>query len=448
MDLLEDPRHRREERRLELDQVGHDLLRVLLPVGDRGADIEHHELDDQREGVRQRQEQVRAVALADQVPRLHRRRDRAVVAVRELARLGRPGRARRVEVQALGVRHDAVDALVKLGLRAPSPPLAQRIERDRAAVRVRGLDDDHELQLRQVCLDGADLRQLFGVLDEHRPRPGVMQHVVALLRRVRLVDRDGNRAGGERRKTGVGPLRPRVRQDRDPVSRLDAHVDEPKRQLPHRPVKLLVGDVDPLATKLVPERRLAAVPRGRQPDQVSHRPRARANPSIHPLVGFSFAQAGDSTTPRHATTAGTSRVTSSATRRGAPAHRDPSRPMRFAFADPPYPVSRMRRCYPEREEVDHEKLIAGLVRRVPGRVGALATSAQALQQEAGQARWRALHEVAVWADFLAPLGVDPPCGISRTRGSTPGARWWSFRNTPSVWATRVVLRRTRAPASE
>jgi hypothetical protein len=29
-----------------------------------------------------------------------------------------------------------------------------------------------------------------------------------------------------------------------------------------------------------------------------------------------------------------------------------------------------------------------------------------LQQEAGQARWRALHEVAVAADFLAPLGVD------------------------------------------
>jgi len=29
-----------------------------------------------------------------------------------------------------------------------------------------------------------------------------------------------------------------------------------------------------------------------------------------------------------------------------------------------------------------------------------------LQQEAGQGRWRALHEVAVVADFLAPLAVD------------------------------------------
>ena len=69
MDLLEDPRHGREERRLELHQVGDDLLRVLLPVGDRGADIEREELNDQRERVRQRQEQVHAVALAHDVLR-------------------------------------------------------------------------------------------------------------------------------------------------------------------------------------------------------------------------------------------------------------------------------------------------------------------------------------------------------------------------------------------
>ena len=117
---------------------------------------------------------------------------------------------------------------------------------------------------------------------------------MALLRRVRLVDRHDNRAGGKRRKTRVGPLRPRVRQDRNPVSRLDAQIDEPKRQLPHRAVELLVGDLDPLATNLVPERRLAAVPCRRQRDQISHRPRARANPPRHPFAPFSFTQAGDS----------------------------------------------------------------------------------------------------------------------------------------------------------
>jgi hypothetical protein len=148
MDLLEDPRHGREERRLELHQVGHDFLRVLFPVGERGADVEHQELNDQRERVRQRQEQVHAVVLAHQVLRLQCRRDRAVIAVRELARLRRPGCARRVEQQAPGLRRDTVEALLKLGLRPPSPPLAQRSKRDRAPVGVRRVDHDHELQLR------------------------------------------------------------------------------------------------------------------------------------------------------------------------------------------------------------------------------------------------------------------------------------------------------------
>ena len=293
MDLLEDPRHGRKERRLELHQVGHDLLRVLLPVSDRGADIEHQELNDQREGVRQRQEQVHALVHAHDVLRLQCRGNSAVVAVRKLTGLRRPGRPRRVDEQARGVRRDAVDALLKLGLRPPSPPLAQHLEREHAAIGVRGLHHDHELQRRQVRLDGADLRQLLCVLDEHRPRPGVMQHVMALLRRVRLVDRRDNRAGGKRRKTGVGPLRPRVRQDRNPVSRLDAQVDEPKRQLRHRAVELLVGDLDPLTIKLVLERRLAAMPCRRQRDQISHRPRAGANHPSHPFASLSCTQAGD-----------------------------------------------------------------------------------------------------------------------------------------------------------
>jgi hypothetical protein len=181
---------------------------------------------------------------------------------------------------------DTGDSLLKLGLRPPSPALAQRSQRDRALVGVRRVDHDHELQLRQVSRNRPNFRQLLGVLDEHRSRPGVVQHAVALLRRVRLVDRHDNRAGGKRRKTRVRPFRTRVRQDRNPVSRLDPEIDEPKRQLPHRPVELLVGDRDPLAVKLVRERRLATVPCRRQRDQVSHRPRARAHLPMHPAAPF------------------------------------------------------------------------------------------------------------------------------------------------------------------
>ena len=275
--------------------MGDDLLRVLLPVGERGAGIEHQELDDQRERVRQRQKQVHAVLLAHQLLRLQRRSDRTVIAVRQLARLRRPSRPRRVEHQAPGLRRDAGDALLKRGLCPPSPPLAQRSKRDRVPVGVRRVDHDHELQLRQVRRNGADLRQLLGVLYEHRPSPGVTQHVVALLRRVRLIDRHDNRAGGKRRKTRIGPFRPRVRQDRNPVSRLNPQIDEPKRQLPHHLVEPLVRDLNPLAVNLVRERRLAAVSCRRQPDQVSHRPRARAHPPmLHPVAPFRFAQARDS----------------------------------------------------------------------------------------------------------------------------------------------------------
>ena len=85
VDLLEHPRHRREVGRLDLGEVGDDLLRVLLPVGDRAAEVERHELDQDREGVRQRQEQVHGVALGQHALGLHHRGDLAVVAVGQLS---------------------------------------------------------------------------------------------------------------------------------------------------------------------------------------------------------------------------------------------------------------------------------------------------------------------------------------------------------------------------
>ena len=113
------------------------------------------------------------------------------------------------------------------------------------------------------------------------------EHVLALLRRVRLVYRHRDGTHRERGKARVGPLRARVRQDRNPVAWLDAEIDEPQRHLLQRAPELLVGDVNPLLARLVPERRRAPVARRRHRNQVAHRPRARARHSLHTVAALS-----------------------------------------------------------------------------------------------------------------------------------------------------------------
>ena len=65
VDLLEDPGHRREVGRLDLGEVGHDLQRVALPVGGRRAQRHGAELDQQCEGVGQRQVEVGELVVAE-----------------------------------------------------------------------------------------------------------------------------------------------------------------------------------------------------------------------------------------------------------------------------------------------------------------------------------------------------------------------------------------------
>ena len=104
VELLEDPRHRREVGRPHLGELGDDLLRVAAEVGERGAHVERGELDQQREGVREREEQVRDVALLHDRVLLDHRDDVAVVAVAEHAALRRAGRARRVDDRVAAAR--------------------------------------------------------------------------------------------------------------------------------------------------------------------------------------------------------------------------------------------------------------------------------------------------------------------------------------------------------
>src|SRR5207244_13048257 len=120
-------------------------------------------------------------------------------------------------------------------------------------------------------LDLTDLRQLLLVLDEDGARLGVVEHVVALLRGVGLVDRDRGRAGGQDREVGVGPLRARVAEDRDTVTLADAEADEPPPNLADDLTQLLESDVDPVVAHLVAKGDPGTVLGRGQRSEVGHR---------------------------------------------------------------------------------------------------------------------------------------------------------------------------------
>ena len=89
VDLLEDAGDAGQVGRADLLELGDDLRRVAAVVRDGRPDVEVHELDEQRVGVRQRQEEIGDVLVLDRIGRLEHGHDAPVVAVREHAALGR-----------------------------------------------------------------------------------------------------------------------------------------------------------------------------------------------------------------------------------------------------------------------------------------------------------------------------------------------------------------------
>ena len=163
--------------------------------------------------------------------------------MRDHAALGWARGSRRVDERADVVGADRVVALLPIGVGARGAALGERVERDRVA----GLavHEDQVLELRALIADPANLLELLVVLDHHRDGVGVLEHVLALLRRVRLVDRDDRGAGRERGEVEVGPLGPRVREDRDLVALLDPQAHQPERELADDLADLGVGLRDP-----------------------------------------------------------------------------------------------------------------------------------------------------------------------------------------------------------
>ena len=285
VDLLEHARHRREVGRADLGDVRDDHLRVARPIGERYAEVEGRELDQDRERMGERQEEVRAVAAAENSLLCDRAGDRAIVGVREQAPLGRPRGAGGVDVKADVLRGDGLVAGRPLGIVAAAPALAQSVQGDRVTeVRVARVHHDHVPQLRAAVLDLADLGELSGVLDEDRARVGVLEDVLALLRGVRLVDRDERGAGGEDAEAGIAPLGTGVGEDRDLLARLDTEIHQAQRDLLDDLAELGVRDVDPLLADLVAQRGRIRVLPYRQRQQVGDglRPGASRRPRCPP----------------------------------------------------------------------------------------------------------------------------------------------------------------------
>ena len=164
VDLLEDAGDRREVGRPDLGEVREDLQRIALPVGDRGAEVEAAELDQQRERVRERQEEVGDVLRVDDAHRVDHVEHRAVVAVRDHAALRRSRGARGVDEGADVVGGDRAVALLPGGGVAAGAALGKRREREGIA-RLAG-HPDHVLEHRDPVADPADLVELLVVLDD------------------------------------------------------------------------------------------------------------------------------------------------------------------------------------------------------------------------------------------------------------------------------------------
>jgi hypothetical protein len=105
------------------------------------------------------------------------------------------------------------------------------IEGRRAARNAGAVDEKYVPQLRQPAAQGFDLRQLGGVLDDHRDGPGIADHPQAFLRRAGRVDGHHHGAGGDDAELDLAPFRPGLRQYAHPVAGTHAQRDEAESDL-------------------------------------------------------------------------------------------------------------------------------------------------------------------------------------------------------------------------
>ena len=275
VDLLEDARHGGEVGRFDLHQLGHDLLGVAAEVGERRAEIEGRELDQQRIGVCEREVEVDDLILMDAPGRSEHLHHRAVVAVRQHAALRRAGSAGGVDEGERVLQAHGCTARLELLSGASTAALAHLLERDRperlGGRAVGGVHHDHRVHLRDLLADREDLVELLLVLADHRAGFGVGDHPEALLGGVGLVDRHDDRPGRGRGHVRVGPLGAGVGEDADALALVEVEVDQPEANLLDDLGELSIGDVMPGAVTLVADGDVLGVLSGSARDQGGNR---------------------------------------------------------------------------------------------------------------------------------------------------------------------------------
>ena len=133
-----------------------------------------------------------------------------------------------------------------------APARLELLEGKRPVALAVALDDDHVMDLGKPAALLPHFRQLLLILDEDHHHPRVLEDELALLRGVRLVDGDGDRAGERGSQVGDRPLDARAREDGNHLSLPHAERDQTPGGFFALPGQLRPGHVQPPAGDLAP----------------------------------------------------------------------------------------------------------------------------------------------------------------------------------------------------
>ena len=244
VDLLEHPRYRHHQGRLEDREGGNEVLDVAgEPEGDLAR--ERRDGDGARQHVREREEDEHPFALVQQ------RREAVLgaadlveqVGMGQLAALRPAGGARGVD-QGRGIGGlQAGQPVVELLRVDRLGRVGQRVQR----CHVRPVDTQHLAQRGQLIGEVLDLVGVGIGLGEYQHRAGILQHELDLFGGARLIDRHRDRARGQDGEVQDRPFVTGRRQYGDPVTGRHALGDQPQCCRTDLVCSLLACDIRPCA---------------------------------------------------------------------------------------------------------------------------------------------------------------------------------------------------------